>query len=105
MFNSRSSGMTTLLAHSWYPVAVGWGARPAWWLHHMALGGSIGDVHLRTVNNGVFADPYRESMDYYPPGRYLMRNPVWVNLLGDPTLRGFPLAPPHSVMARRTAAR
>jgi hypothetical protein len=89
--------MTALLAQPWYTLAVGWGGRPAWWLHHMALGGSIGDVHLRTVNNGAAEKPYRDSMDYFPTGRYMMRNVVWVNLLGDPTLRAFPLAPPGAV--------
>lgn len=93
------SPMTALLAQPWYPVAVGWGGRPAWWLHHMALGGTIGDVHMRTVNNGEAAKPYRESMDYYPTGFYLMRNAIWVNLLGDPTLRAFPMAPPRQVTA------
>lgn len=89
--------MTALLAQPWYPLSVGWGARPAWWLHHMALGGTIGDVHMRTVNNGEAAKPYRETMDYFPTGSYLWRNPIWVNLLGDPTLSAFPLAPPGAV--------
>lgn len=95
--------MTALLAQPWYPLAVGWGARPAWWLQHMALGGSIGQVHLRTVNNGMAKRPYRESMDYFPPGQYLFRNAVWVNLLGDPTLHAFPLAPPAKLRAQSTA--
>lgn len=102
-FDARSNGMTALLAQPWYPIAVGWGARPAWWLHHMALGGTIGDVHMRTVNNGKRTKPYRETMDYFPTGNYMMRNPVWVNLLGDPTLRAFPLAAPQAVTQDRTA--
>lgn len=93
------NAMTALLAQPWYPLAVGWGGRPTWWLHHMALGGTIGDVHMRTVNNGAAAKPYRDSMDYFPTGPYLWRNPVWVNLLGDPTLRAFPLKPPTEVRA------
>ncbi len=94
--------MTALLAQPWYTIAVGWGARPAWWLHHMALGGTIGDVHMRTVNNGVADKPYRETMDYYPTGGYLWRNPVWVNLLGDPSTRAFMLAPATGLSARET---
>lgn len=94
--------MTALLAEPWYALAVGWGARPAWWLHHMALGGTVGEMHRRTVNNGARALPYRESMDYFPTGRYLWRNPVWVNLLGDPTLRAFPLRPPDRVSLQTT---
>ena len=59
------------------------------------IGGSIGDVHFATVNNGpwYFGD-YQDAVDYYPMGNYLWRAPVWVNLLGDPTLRAFPLTPP-----------
>lgn len=101
--DKRFNPLTALLAQPWYPLAVGWGARPAWWLHHMALGGSIGQVHLRTVNNGMAERPYRESMDYFPTGQYLFRNSVWVNLLGDPTLRAFPLAPPARLLAEVTA--
>lgn len=93
------NGMAALLAQRWYTLAVGWGGRPAWWLHHMALGGTIGDVHFRTVNNGMADRPYRETMDYFPTGKYLWRNPIWVNLLGDPTLRGFVLAPARAVTA------
>lgn len=95
----RYNELTALLAQPWYPVAVGWGGRPAWWLHHMALGGTIGDVHMATVNNGDATLPYRETMDYFPTGPYLWRNPIWVNLLGDPTLHAFPLAPPSAVKA------
>lgn len=92
-FDAPSNAMTALLAQPWYPIAVGWGGRPAWWLHHMALGGTIGDVHMRTVNNGVATLPYRDTMEYFPTGQYLWRNPIWVNLLGDPTTHGFVLAP------------
>lgn len=99
-FDRSFNAMTALLAQPWYPIAVGWGGRPSWWLHHMALGGTIGDVHLHTVNNGQAARPYRETMDYFPTGRYLWRNPVWVNLLGDPTARAFPLSPPSDVVAQ-----
>jgi len=100
IFNAPSNPMTALLAQRWYTLAVGWGARPAWWLHHMALGGTIGDVHMRTVNNGHAEQPYRETMDYFPTGQYLWRNPIWVNLLGDPTTRAFMLAPPRQLAAQ-----
>ena len=97
-----ANAMRALLAQPWYPLAVGWGGRPAWRLHLMALGGTVGEMHRRTVNNGESARPYRETMDYYPTGNYLWRNPVWVNLLGDPTLHAFPLAPPGPVTAEET---
>lgn len=98
--NRWNNAMTALLDQPWYPLAVGWGGRPAWWPHHMALGGTIGDVHRRTVNNGVPEGSFRDSMEYTPTGQYLWRNPVWVNLLGDPTARGFVLSPPQGVVAR-----
>jgi hypothetical protein len=68
----------------------------------MALGATIGDVHMRTVNNGAAAVPYRDTMDYFPTGKYLWRNPVWVNLLGDPTTRPFMLTPATDVRATET---
>ncbi len=94
-FGKHGNPMTQLLAQEGYTLTVGWGARPAWWLQRMALGGTIGDVHFATVNNGpwYFGD-YQNAVDYYPMGNYLWRAPVWVNLLGDPTLHAFPLAPP-----------
>lgn len=101
-FDSFKNPMRTLLAQPFYTLAVGWGGRPSWRLHHMALGGSIGDVHQRTVNNGIASEPYRDSMDYWPTGQYLWRNPIWVNLLGDPTLRGFILSPPQHLKVDET---
>ena len=101
-FDQPHNAMTALLAQSFGPLAVGWGGRPAWWLHPMALGATIGEIHLRTVNNGLPGRPYRTSMDYWPTGRYIWRNPVWVNLLGDPTLHAFVLAPPTALTAQRT---
>jgi hypothetical protein len=99
-FAKPGNPMVQLLAQPDYTLAVGWGARPAWWLQHMALGGTIGDVHLRTVNNGPwFGGPYQQALDYYPTGRYLWRGAIWVNLLGDPTLHAFPLLPPSDLKA------
>ncbi len=91
--------LSATLAQPWHTVAAGWGGRPAWRLHAMALGGTIGESHMRTVNNGIASESYRESMDYFPTGHYLWRNPVWVNLLGDPTLRAFMLPPPSVLRA------
>ncbi|MFV0336563.1 MAG: hypothetical protein ACK5JR_21135 [Tropicimonas sp.] len=98
---NRGNQMNELLALPWYPLAVGWGARPAWWLHPMALGRSMGDAQMRTVNNGRPDEPYPDAMEYIPTGGYVWRNPVWLNLLGDPTAHAFPLAPPRAVEAHR----
>jgi len=102
-FDGWMNPMTGLLAQPFYTLSVGWGGRPSWWIHAMGLGRTIGDAHMRTVNNGRANGPYRLSMDYLPTGQYLWRNPVWVNLLGDPTLHAFPLAPPRGLRAETGA--
>ena len=91
--------MTVMLAQQWYGLTTGWGGRPAWQLHHMALGKSIGYSHLRTVNNGAFSKGGIETLEYTPTGKYPWVNPIWVNLLGDPTLHPFPLEPVGSLRA------
>ena len=83
--------MNAMLAQQGYGLATGWGSRPAWQFHHMALGKSIGYSHLRTVNNGTSTFGGPETLEYTPTGDYTFLNPVWVNLLGDPTLHPFPL--------------
>jgi hypothetical protein len=91
-FSRRNNTMKAMLAQEGYVLTTGWGGRPAWQLHHMALGKSIGYSHLRTVNNGTLSFGGPETLEYNPTGNYILLNPPWVNLLGDPTLRPFPLA-------------
>lgn len=91
-----SNAMTALLAQPFYTVAVAWGGRPSWRLHPMALGHSIGQVQMITVNNGAEGTRYPHDMDYVPTGSYPWRAPIWANLLGDPTLHAFPLTPPRA---------
>ncbi len=86
--------VTATLAQPWYTLAVGWGGRPAWQLHTMSLGNSIGYAHFRTVNNGLISQGGKNSFEYVPTGQYTWLNPIWVNLLGDPTLRPFNLPSP-----------
>jgi hypothetical protein len=104
-FSRRNNSMTVMLAQQWYGLATGWGARPAWQLHHMALGKSIGYSHLRTVNNGTLTFGGAETLEYTPTGRYTWLNPVWVNLLGDPTLHPFPLQPVSNLRAEKTGGK
>ncbi len=69
-------------------LAVMWTGRPHWWVHHMALGETLGYSTLKTQNNrfgGIYA---REN-----PGSYLTHT----SLLGDPTLRQHPFRPPTEV--------
>lgn len=99
-FSRRNSEMKAMLAQPWYVLTTGWGGRPAWQLHHMALGKSIGYSHMRTVNNGALSRGGHASLEYTPSGRYDWVNPVWVNLLGDPTLRPFPAEPVRNLRAQ-----
>ncbi|MBY6165166.1 hypothetical protein KUW14_04820 [Pseudooceanicola nitratireducens] len=94
--------MAAMLAHPNQTLAVAWGARPAWRLHGMAVGETIGRAQLRTVNNGPRPGEGIESIDYLPTGPYLFVYPIWGNLLGDPTLHAFPVMPPSDLARRDT---
>ena len=101
VFDQPNNAMAALLAQPWYPLTVGWGGRPSWRLHLMALGAPVGETLRRTVNNGELALRPELTMEYLPTGTYLFRNPIWANLLGDPTLHAFPLAPVRGLSATR----
>lgn len=98
-FDAGNNAMTALLARD-PTLAVGWGGRPAWQMNGLALGDSLGAIQMRTVNNG---NP-REGMalrDYPATGNYDWLGAPWVNLLGDPTLVPFPLAPVRDAAVTR----
>lgn len=83
------NAMRMLLAQPDWGLAVGWGARPAWHMHQMAAGWTVGQSHLRTVNNAF------NGREFYPGGRYAhLESQVHINLMGDPTLRLHVAAPP-----------
>ncbi len=103
-YDLQNNPMTALLSQPKYPLVVGWGGRPAWQLHGMAMGESIGRAHLRTVNNGTASDGGLDSREYALTGRYDWVNPAWVNLLGDPTLTAFPVAPVRDLTTKRDGA-
>ncbi len=100
-FSQWNNTMKIMLAQKWYGIATGWGGRPTWQLNHMALGKSIGYSHLRTVNNGTRTFGGADTLEYTPTGNYTWLNPVWVNLLGDPTLHPFPSEPVRRLQAKR----
>lgn len=100
-FSNWNNTMKAMLAQQWYCLVTGWGSRPAWQLHHMALGKSIGYSHLRTVNNGTITLGGLETREYTPTGDYAWLNSIWVNLLGDPTLHLFPLQSVRELQAER----
>ncbi|WP_136637052.1 hypothetical protein [Pseudooceanicola onchidii] len=83
-------------------LAVAWGARPAWRLHGMAMGETIGAAQVRTINNGPSEPRVLASTDYLPTGSYPFVHPIWGNLLGDPTLTAYPIQPVTGVTVART---
>jgi hypothetical protein len=99
IFDGKDNPMVALLAQPWYPLTVGWGGRPSWQMHGLAMGESIGQAHMRTVNNGRASKGGMGSREYVPTGRHNWINPPWVNLLGDPTLKPFPLTPVEALRA------
>ena len=62
---------------------------PHWFCHHMALGEPIGFAARLTMNN---TDLYRNQSNALPRA-------VFINLLGDPTLRLDQVSPPSNVSA------
>jgi hypothetical protein len=62
---------------------------PHWFVHHMGLGETIGYGNRLTVNN---------NMLYQSASNAFMRA-VYINLMGDPTLRQDPICPPTGFSA------
>lgn len=69
-----------------YGLTCGWSGRPNWFVHHMALGETIGYATLKNMNNynGI-----------YSPGYTALQ----ICLMGDPTLRTSMIVPPSSLTA------
>jgi hypothetical protein len=62
---------------------------PHWFLHHMALGETIGYGTRLTMNNSTL----------YQNMSNIFTRAVYIALMGDPTLRMEPLGPPNNVFA------
>ena len=86
-WDSQNNFLRAQLATRTYTLASAWAGRPRWMFHHMALGETIGFSARVTQNN---------STTY--AGNIAQR---WVHmaLMGDPTLRLHPVAPPSSLTA------
>ncbi|HTL58936.1 MAG TPA: hypothetical protein VL361_24830 [Candidatus Limnocylindrales bacterium] len=67
---------------------------PHWFCHHMAMGEPIGYAARLTMNNTVL---YQNQSNALPRA-------VFINLLGDPTLRMESVAPPSGLSASATGA-
>jgi hypothetical protein len=87
-WNTTDNFLRAAIATPTYGLVSIWSSLPHWYFHHLALGESIGySVRLAQNNqNGI----YRNSED-------LSIGQVHISMMGDPTLRPFPLAPPANV--------
>jgi hypothetical protein len=77
-----------------FGLASAWaGDRPTWYVHKMALGGTIGESLLLTARN------YAGHRDYVTPGEFGASSTVDTALMGDPTLRQDTIKPASNLIA------
>ncbi len=74
-------------------LAAMWSGRPHWYLHPMGLGETIGHAARLTQNNGTHL--YSNQTDFAAGWTH-------VALMGDPTLRLYPIAPGSTLNATLT---
>jgi hypothetical protein len=84
-WDNESNFLRAALGSTSYTLASAWAGRPHWFVHHMALGETIGYSTKISQNNGM-------NRLYQPPN--LGTRGVHVSLMGDPTLRLHPFGPP-----------
>ncbi len=108
-WNVRNNLMRASIASSPRALTCGWSARPSWYMHHMALGETIGYSLLisqnnRSVNNGALGT-YVPNVIYNGPSPSLASigdGGIHIALMGDPTLRAVmrPVPAMGTVMAK-----
>lgn len=98
-WDNSNNPMRAMLANRQYGLVCFWGARPNWYIHHLGLGRTIGYSQFRTANNNYFDN--NQHLDYDPIDDYgnYMGSGIWINLMGDPTLRIHPVAPAQDLSA------
>lgn len=79
--------LRSVLAAPTYGLTACLAGGPHWYLHHMALGETIGFSARLTMNNSTL---------YQNQSNYLARA-IYINLMGDPTLRMEAVAPPANL--------
>jgi hypothetical protein len=86
-WDNTDNFLRAAIATPTYGLVSIWTSLPHWYFHPMAMGETIGYVTRMTQNNrnGI----YRNSAD-------LSNGQTHVSMMGDPTLRAFPLAPPSN---------
>ena len=86
-WDNEDNIMRSLLATRTNGLAAAWSGRPHWFMHPMGLGEPIGATARLTQNNtGLYRNQSNSS-----------QNLVHIALMGDPSLRLFPVAPPASL--------
>jgi hypothetical protein len=81
--------LRSVLATPTYGLTACLAGGPHWYLHHMGLGETIGFGTRLTMNNSTL---YRNQSNY-------LARAVYIGLMGDPTLRMEPIAPPSALSA------
>jgi hypothetical protein len=88
-WNGQDDLLRSVLATPTMGLACMMVGEPHWFVHHMGLGETIGYGTRLTVNN---------YMLYQSASNAFMRA-VYINLMGDPTLRQDPISPPSGLTA------
>src|ERR1043166_4058425 len=78
-WDSQNNLLRAQLSTTSYTLTSAWASRPSWYFHHMALGETVGFSTRATQNNINLYD-------------------VHIALMGDPTLRMHPVAPPSQLV-------
>jgi hypothetical protein len=87
-WDNTDNFLRAAIATPTYGLVSIWTSLPHWYFHPMAVGETVGYATRLTQNNhnGV----YRNSVD-------LSNGQTHISMMGDPTLRAFPLAPPSNL--------
>ncbi|MHB8522382.1 MAG: glycoside hydrolase family 9 protein [Limisphaerales bacterium] len=92
-WDSPDNIMRGILATPSYGLTCSWSGRPHWFYQHMGLGETIGySARLTQNNNGLYQNQINSAAGY-----------IHIALMGDPTLRMHPVAPPVGLTASATA--
>jgi len=83
-WDSTDNIMRSALATPTIGLTCSWAGRPHWYYHHLALGEPIGYCARLTQNNsGLYQSEVNQNL-----------RGIHIALMGDPTLRAHPVAPP-----------
>lgn len=88
-WNFPDNFLRAAIATPGYTLASVWTGLPHWFMHHMALGETIGYSTRVSQNNLGTYKSYRN----FSPGE------VHTSLIGDPTLELYPVVPPSNLLA------